>query len=412
MPNSSLASSPPPPLPPPKIYTISELNALTRTLLENAIPLLWISGEISNLFIQNSSGHAYFSLKDARAQVRCAMFRPQISQLNFKLQNGMQVIVQARVSLYEARGDYQLIVQHVEQAGIGLLQQKFLALKDKLQQEGLFDTQHKKPLPKLPQSIGVVTSSHGAAIHDILSILKRRYPFVAVIIYPTQVQGADSAAQIACAIETANKRKECDVLIIGRGGGSLEDLWSFNEEVVARAIYASAIPTISAVGHEIDFTIADFVADMRAPTPSAAAEIVVPDCTEKLKLVRDYAKRLLYFIQRKLQYSATLLLGLQHRLKHPRQQLQQQAQRLDELERRLVLAWQHRQQVWQHKIERCCTALAALSPLATLERGYAIVRRSTDSTVIKDAHDVALGNSVNVLLAHGELTCSVVAVKE
>lgn len=394
--------------PPPKIYTISELNATVRTLLEDAIPSLWISGEVSNLHIHGSSGHAYFSLKDERAQVRCAMFRANSSKMNFILQNGVQVVVRAEVSLYEARGEYQLIVQHIERAGVGVLQQKFLALKNKLQQEGLFDVRHKKPLPKLPCCVGVVTSPQGAAVHDILSVLQRRYPFISVIIYPTQVQGADAAAQITRAIEVANQRCECDVLIIGRGGGSLEDLWSFNEEVVARAIFASTLPTISAVGHEVDFTIADFVADVRAPTPSAAAEIVVPDCSEKIKTVHDYYQRLGCAVWRKLQYAGALLQGLQGRLQHPRQRLQQQAQRLDELERRLLFAWRQRQRLWQHKLERCRSVLRTLSPLATLERGYAIAMRRSDGAVIKSVDDVMCGDVVDVLVAKGKLGCSVV----
>jgi len=401
---------------PAKIYTVSELNAGVRAALEDVFSFLWLSGEISNLHVHGSSGHIYFSLKDERAQVRCAMFRSHSQRVSFQLQNGMQVVVQAHVSVYEARGEYQLIVQHMEQAGVGLLQQQFLALKEKLHREGLFDVAHKKALPKVPRCVGVITSPTGAAIHDILSVLRRRFPLVDVIIYPTQVQGSEAAAQIVCALERANKRCECEVLIVGRGGGSLEDLWPFNEEVVARAIFASNIPIISAVGHEVDFTIADFVADWRAPTPSAAAEIVVPDIVEKVKLLVEGRKRLIYLMQHKLQYADSLLLATKARLKHPHQILQQQMQKLDDLERYLLSSWQHRVQMWHHQLTNISNSLNTLSPLATLRRGYAVVRSQRcdgvrHGAVIFNAAEVKNGDIVSVLLAEGELECSVLSTK-
>lgn len=395
-----------PPEQPIKIFTVSELNASVRNLLEDALPLLWISGEISNLHVQGISGHMYFSLKDATAQIRCAMFRNYSNNLDFKLCNGMQIVVQAQVSLYEARGDYQLIVLHVEQAGTGLLQQKFLALKEKLQSEGLFALEYKKAIPQLPERIGVITSPTGAAIRDILSVLKRRCPFVPIIIYPTQVQGNEAAAQIVKAIANANARHECDVLIIARGGGSLEDLWPFNEETVARAIFASTIPIVSGVGHEIDFTIADFVADVRAATPSAAAELVVPNITEKYKSIMQNYKRLLSITRYQLQHWQLLFKNLQQRLQHPQQRLQQQAQKLDELEHRLITSCHNKLHWWQQKVTQTTSILTTLSPLATLQRGYAIV--SHKQNILRHANSVKKGDIINILLAKGEIECSVV----
>src|SRR5690606_2193067 len=260
-------------------YTVSALNREARLILERRFVGLWVEGEISDLS-RPSSGHLYWTLKDATGQIRCAMFRQQNRPLAFPLANGDQVLVRARVTLYEARGEFQLIVEEVEAAGEGLLRRRFEALKRKLAAEGLFDTARKRPLPRVPRRIGVVTSATGAAIRDVLIALRRRFPAIPVLIYPTPVQGEGAAQEIRRTLELAGRRAECDVLILTRGGGSLEDLWSFNEEIVARAIAASPIPVIVGVGHETDFTIADFVADLRAPTPSQAAELAVPDCRE------------------------------------------------------------------------------------------------------------------------------------
>ncbi|HHA18093.1 MAG TPA: exodeoxyribonuclease VII large subunit, partial [Methylophaga sp.] len=273
------------------IYAVSRLVREARVALEGSFPLLWVEGEISNLAMP-ASGHIYFTLKDEAAQVRSAMFRNRNRQLRFKPENGMQVLLRVRVTLYEGRGEFQLVVEHMEEAGSGALQRAYEALKHRLGEEGLFDQEHKKPLPVLPEYIGVVSSPDGAAVHDILTVLKRRFPATNVILYPVAVQGADSITQIAKAIAEADQRGECDLLIVGRGGGSLEDLWSFNDERVARAIFDCRIPVISAVGHEVDFTIADFVADVRAPTPSAAAEIAVPDATEWLTKIHGFGRRL------------------------------------------------------------------------------------------------------------------------
>jgi len=389
-------------MPERKIFKVSQINAAARAILEANFEHIWIEGEISNL-AEPSSGHIYFSLKDESAQVRAAMFRNRKSALKFQPKNGTYVIVIAQVSLYEPRGDYQLIIEHMELAGAGVLHAKFLQLKAKLEAEKLFDVKYKKPLPKLSQCIGVITSPTGAAIHDILSVLKRRFASVAVIIYPTQVQGNEAAAQITLALQTANVRHECDVLILARGGGALEDLWPFNEEIVARAIFASAIPVISAVGHETDFTIADFVADMRSPTPSAAAELAVPDVMEWLAALAGFKQRLINLMQYKLQQAQWLLENLKNRLRPPQYYLAQQAQRLDEVEHRLHLAMQHQLTYWQHRLVKASAALDLVSPLATLVRGYAIV--SKGNKIVQTAKDVVVGDAVQTKLVDGTLCC-------
>jgi exodeoxyribonuclease VII large subunit len=387
-----------------KIYKVSQINQAARTVLEANFADLWIEGEISNLIVP-SSGHMYFSLKDENAQVRCVMFRNHQANINFEPKNGDHIIVHAQVSLYEARGEYQLLVFYMEAAGSGILHAKFLALKNKLEQEGLFALEHKKALPQVPHCIGVVTSPTGAAVRDILTVLKRRFPSVPIIIYPTQVQGAEAAGQIANAVATANTRNECDVLIVARGGGSLEDLWPFNEEVVARAIFASCIPIISAVGHEIDFTIADFVADVRAPTPSAAAELAVPDWHEWLAKCDQLQKRMTVLLQHKITADQLMLTNLQKRLRHPRELLLQQVQKMDELERRLRLAMQHRFEHWQQRFLSLSNALELVSPLATLQRGFAIVTK--DKKIVNDASTLQRGDRLVTRFAHGAAQCVV-----
>ncbi|HEX6549675.1 MAG TPA: exodeoxyribonuclease VII large subunit, partial [Gammaproteobacteria bacterium] len=282
-----------------QIYTVSALNRAARGLLETGLPLLWVEGELSNL-ARPASGHLYFSLKDASAQVRCALFRNRASLLRFTPRDGQHVLVRARVSLYEPRGDYQLQIEHMEDAGHGALQRAFEELKKKLAAEGLFDAASKKPLPAAPHTIGIVTSPSGAAIRDILSVIRRRYPVARVIVYPVPVQGEGAGAKIAAMLQTASTRAECDVLIVSRGGGSLEDLWAFHEEIVARAIHACPIPVVSGVGHEIDFTIADFVADVRAPTPTGAAELATPDSSEWLQALSNLRTRIVQAQNRSL----------------------------------------------------------------------------------------------------------------
>ena len=332
------------------IYPVSRLVREARVLLEGSFPLLWVEGEISNLAMP-ASGHIYFTLKDEVAQVRCAMFRGRNRQLRFTPENGMQVLLRARVSLYEGRGEFQIIVEHMEEAGSGALQRAYEALKQRLGQEGLFDEAHKKPIPALPQTIGIISSPDGAALHDILSVLKRRFPAVAVVLYPVAVQGEASARQLLEAVQLADARKDCDVLIISRGGGSLEDLWSFNDEKLARAIFDCELPVISAVGHEIDFTIADFVADVRAPTPSAAAEMAVPDGQQLLATIQGLMQRLTARTRQWLSGEQRHLLHLQRRLPRPELQIRQQRQTLDQFRRMLDSGWLRIQQNRAQKVD-------------------------------------------------------------
>lgn len=332
------------------IYPVSRLVREVRLMLDGSFPLLWVEGEISNLAMP-ASGHIYFTLKDAAAQVRCAMFRGRNQQLRFTPENGMQVLLRVKVTMYEGRGEFQLVVEHMEEAGSGALQRAYEALKARLGQEGLFDTAHKKTLPALPQTIGIVSSPDGAAVHDILHVLKRRFPAIKVILYPVAVQGETAPGQIAAAIQTADLRQECDVLIVGRGGGSLEDLWSFNDERVARALFACHIPTISAVGHEIDFTIADFVADVRAPTPSAAAELAVPEAQQLARNLQHLLQNLKSRIQQKLFNEQRHVRYLMQRLPRPQQQLHFQQQQLKRLQSQLDNSFQRRLQHKQQQLD-------------------------------------------------------------
>jgi len=319
------------------IYTVSRLNATVRTLLERGLGVVWVEGELSNLS-QPASGHWYFTLKDPDAQLRCAMFRIRNAGVAFRPKPGQHVLVRGRVGLYEPRGDYQLIVEHMEEAGIGALRREFERLKTQLAAEGLFALEHKRSLPRFPRRIGIVSSPTGAAVRDILHILARRFPPAAVLIYPTPVQGEDAVPAIVRAVQLASARAECDVLIVARGGGSLEDLWAFNDERVARALRACPIPVVCGIGHEVDFTIADLVADVRAPTPSGAAELVVPDRNACLEALARTQQRLQASMHRELRGCAARFEGLRLRLKlmHPGVRLLQQAQRLDDLEQRMA----------------------------------------------------------------------------
>ena len=440
------------------IYTVSRLNSEVRSVLEGSFPLLWVEGELSNL-ARPASGHIYFSLKDAQAQVRCAMFRMKRQLLRFQPQNGTQVLVRARVGLYEGRGEYQLIVEHMEPAGEGALRQAFEALKQRLAEEGLFDSEHKLPLPPFPRRIGVITSPSGAAIRDILTVLGRRFPAIPVIVYPVPVQGEEAPAALVEMIRLADRRAECDLLILARGGGSLEDLMAFNDEAVARAIHAAHTPIVSAIGHEIDFTIADFVADRRAATPSAAAEMVSPDREEMGQRLALLYRRLGLHLQQHLKQGATRLQNAGERLQrcHPGTRLQQRQQRLDErelrlrqvirnllqrlqqrlaslhtrliartparrlqqvterrlqLERRLSDALTTRLQRDGQRLARAAGGLDALSPLATLQRGYSITRRLPGGEVVRDAASVELGQQLETLLASGSLVCRVESTRE
>lgn len=387
------------------IYSVSQINSAARLLLEDHFSGLWIEGEISNL-VAASSGHYYFSLKDSNAQLRCAFFSFQARRLKRKPENGMQVILFGKISLYENRGDYQCIVETFEEAGNGQLQREFELLKLKLEKEGLFNPALKKALPIAPQTIGIITSPTGAAIRDILKILKSRYPFAHVIVYPSLVQGDLAPANLIKMITLANERRECDVLILTRGGGSIEDLWAFNSEALARAIFDSALPIISAVGHEIDFTIADFVADFRAPTPSAAAMQATPDKQEWLQLITQWENRLtreMTHLLRELQHQ---LNHLRSRLPHPQHQLREKIQRIDEIEQRLIRAMQHYLTLLRKQFSQTCYALDTLNPLATLKRGYALAL-DKNQKVITNSQSIHVGDEIKVKLAQGELACLV-----
>jgi exodeoxyribonuclease VII large subunit len=415
--------------------TVSQLNRQVKTLLESGLSRLWVEGEISNL-ARPASGHLYFSLKDKSAQIRAAFFRQRQRGPTIGLKNGDQVLAFGRVSIYEPRGDYQLIVEQVEPAGEGALRRQFEVLKKKLEAEGLFDADRKTAPPALPERIGVITSPIGAAIRDILSVLGRRFPSIPVVIYPAAVQGDAAPAELLAALATAIRRDECDVLIIGRGGGSLEDLWAFNDEKLARAIAASPIPIISAVGHEVDFTIADFVADVRAPTPSGAAELIVPDRDDWLRAVNSFAARLVRLGQRSIEERAQTLDWLARRLLQtsPEQTLLRQHDRLRVIQRRLVVAMQHRvsagrpqlTNLWQrlrksgqhtiansvHRLELAMRGLHAVSPLATLDRGYAIIADAASGKVLLQASDTAPGSDIRARLATGELIATVKSIQD
>lgn len=388
----------------PTILTVSQLNGFARDVLEECFASVMIEGEISN-FSKPSSGHMYFTLKDDAAQVRCAMFRGNNMKLQFKPEHGMQVTVKARVSLYVGRGDFQLIVSSMEEAGDGALQRAFEQLKKKLHAQGLFAQENKKSLPLLPRAIGVVTSATGAALHDILSVLQRRFASIPVIVYPTPVQGELAAQKIVNAISKANELKQCDVLLVARGGGSLEDLWPFNEEIVAHAVFSSDIPIVSGVGHEVDFTICDFVADQRAPTPTAAAELVSPDKLEWQHKIDQLRLRLTHHIHTIIQQAKMQLAHLQKRIRHPGQKLQQQSQQLDMLEQRLITSMHNLFENKNLQLQSVVRALNAVSPLNTLSRGFAIA--SKNNKIITDAKQVNIDDQIDVRLHSGNLTCTV-----
>jgi exodeoxyribonuclease VII large subunit len=439
----------------PRALSVTELNHQARHLLETSFMQVWVEGELSG-FSRPSSGHWYFSLKDRKCQVRCAMFRGANQRIRTPPKEGDLVRIRGKVTLYENRGDFQIIAEHIEPAGLGELQQAFEALKLKLQSEGLFATARKKPVPAIPTHIGVVTSPTGAAVHDILTVLARRCPFIPVTLYPTAVQGKAATASIVQAIARAQAHGVADVLIIGRGGGSLEDLWCFNEEAVARAIASSSIPTVSAVGHEVDVTIADFVADLRAPTPSAAAEKISPDQQSWHRQLREQETRLARACRQALKRLTTQLEHLSARLRDPRRELLEKAQRMDELELRLSkaiyqqlnqatlrtghleqrLAMQSparqlnlgreqllraeeklnttiRQILRQRKehYEHVVQTLHLVSPLATLGRGYAIVRDRSGAIIRNTAH-LATGDQISARVAHGFITAKVTSINE
>jgi len=391
-----------------KIYTVSQVNLEAQLALEQRFGFIWVEGEVSN-FSRPASGHIYFSLKDESSQIRCAFFRNYQTNLKYEFKNGDHVLVKARVSLYTTRGDYQLIIEEVEPAGLGKLQLAFDALKKKLQLEGLFDLKYKKEIPAFPTQIGVITSHTGAALRDILKILRRRCPLIPIIIYPTPVQGEQAANSIIKAIQKANQHNICDILILARGGGSLEDLWCFNEENVARSIFNSKLPIVTGIGHEIDFTIADFVADQRAPTPSAAAELVSPSTEVYLDQLNELFNKFYRVIQTTLQFFKNEVYHLTKRLRSPKQYWMQQSQRLDDLEKRLTFSFK---QTLKHQKQRCkelSSALDHLSPLKTLDRGYAIVTDEKNK-ILRSAKGLKKGDTIQAKLAKGQIKATVTKV--
>jgi exodeoxyribonuclease VII large subunit len=435
------------------LYSVSRLNTEVRAVLEGSFPLVWVEGEITGLS-QPRSGHWYFGLKDAFAQVRCAMFRNRNLLARFRPADGQQVVIRARISFFEARGEFQLVAEHIEPAGEGALRRAFEALKAKLDAEGLFDPARKKPLPAYPRRIGLVTSPTGAAIHDCLTVLRRRFPALPVVVYPVPVQGDGAAAEIAVMLQVADARAECDLLILTRGGGAPEDLAPFNDEALARTIAALRTPLIAAIGHEIDFTIADFVADRRAPTPSAAAELASPDGAELAARLQRTTTRSRGAMRRTAEALRTRLRHLAHRLarSHPAALLRERAQRLDGLElrqrraaartieglrqrlaraearlrllapsarlaagrgratdaaRRLAAAARAGLAARRAALAAAVATLDALSPLATLQRGYALVRRADDGRVVRGCDTAPPGTRIEVLLAEGALDCRV-----
>ena len=384
------------------IYSVSELNHESNVLLSTHFQTVWVTGEMSNLS-RPSSGHIYFSLKDDNAQVRCACFRFQQQKIDFTLENGQEIIVRAQVGLYEPRGDFQLIVQEMKLAGAGKLQIAFEKLKKELEKAGLFDEKYKKSLPIFPKQIGIITSPTAAALRDILKVLKKRFPSIPVTIYPTLVQGDLAGAQIASAIQSANTHGLCDTLILARGGGSIEDLWPFNEAVVAQAIFESDIPIITGIGHQTDFTIADFVADVRAATPSAAAEIATPDRAELLNQLSHYYQRLSQLIRAQLQLHRTHLLHLQKRLQHPGEKLRQQSQQLDQLEIQLLRIMQHQLILHKAKIAHCAQLLNNLSPLNVLQRGFTITRLKETNNIVKKRGEIRTNDKIVTQFMDGEI---------
>lgn len=397
----------------PVLYTVSQLNSLVRELLEVNFPEIWVEGEISN-FRKYPSGHLYFTLKDESSEINAVMFNQLSLYLDFQPEDGMNVLALGMVTVYGPRGKYQLEVRRMKPAGLGKLQLAFEKLKERLKAEGLFDELRKRPIPALPERIGIVTSAEGAAIRDMISIISRRYPLVDVLIFSVKVQGEGAAEEIVHGIELANlyhrQRERIDVLIVGRGGGSLEDLWAFNEEVVARAIFHSKIPVVSAVGHEIDFTIADFVADLRAPTPSAAAELVVPHrdeiasrSKELLTQLVDQQRSRLGDLQIKLQ-----MLMSNYAFRRPARRLSEYRQTFDHLTGLLMRAYRVRERAMRERLGSLLGRLEAMNPLAVLRRGYAVVENE-EGCAIKFAHQVELHERLSVQLYRGKLTCEVLA---
>ena len=392
----------------PKIYTVTELTRQIKGLLEGAFPMVWVAGEISNAR-QYSSGHVYLTLKDEGAQLSGVMWRGVANRLKFKIEDGMAVVVCGNIGVYEPRGNYQIIISHVEPKGIGALQLAFEQLKQKLGKEGLFDAEHKKPLPTFPRTIGVVTSPDGAAIRDILNILNRRWPRFHLILRAARVQGGEAPGEIAAGIADLNKLGGVDVMIVGRGGGSLEDLWAFNEEVVARAIFASEVPVVSAVGHEIDFTISDFVADVRAATPSEAAELVLPVFEEIEGALDEYQARIVLALRTRADEIRGRLLAIEqsYALRQPLDRVRQFQQRADELAQRLLMGADRFVEAQRERLKGIAGKLDSLSPLAVLSRGYSVTTLADTGEIVRNAKQVSPGDRVKTRVAKGDFAARV-----
>ena len=389
-----------------QIYTVSELTADIKDLLEENFPFIWVSGEISN-FHKAASGHVYFTLKDKTSQISSVMFRGQNRNLRFDPENGMDITGLGRINVYEDRGVYQIIFEYLEPMGIGALQVAFEQLKMRLSEEGLFDKHHKKPLPHIPQKISVITSPTGAVIRDILTVTDRRFPNVHIEVIPVKVQGKGADKEIVSAVELLNMRGDSDVAILARGGGALEDLQAFNSENVARAVFLSEIPIISAVGHETDVTIADFVADFRAPTPSAAAELVVPLKDNLVRECKGLSAALASRFYRDIERRRTLVNDLTERLTDPKRKIQNLRLKADDLANRLVRIFMNDMRQRRERLSWRTDRLKALSPLAILTRGYSIARTIPGATVVRNSEEVSKGQNLEIMLAEGSLICCV-----
>lgn len=391
------------------VYTVSQLTREIRDILEGNFPSLWVEGEISNCHL-HSSGHLYLTLKDEKAQIRAVMFRSQVQHLSFVPEDGMHVLCLGRLGVYEARGEYQLYLDFMEPRGIGALLLAFEQLKARLAREGLFDEERKRKIPFLPRLVGIVTSPTGAVIRDMLQILGRRFPNIQVLLRPVKVQGEGAANEISQAIEDLNQWPGVEVIVVARGGGSLEDLWAFNEEKVARAIAASRVPVVSAVGHEVDYTIADFVADLRAPTPSAAAELIVPLKSDLETTILDLRARLIRGMEKAIRERRSQLSSLMARLQDPRRRIRQERLLLDELLSSLQRAMKSELRLKRSLLEQKAAVLETLSPLKILARGYSIVRRHPQREIITDSSTLSKGELLDISFHKGKALCSVLSI--
>ena len=383
------------------VFTVKELTYVIKDLLEGAFPFVWVEGEIANLRSPNS-GHLYFTLRDEEVSLRAVLFRGQRAYLKFRLEDGLHVLCFGRLSVYEPRGEYQLIVQLIEPRGLGALQLAFEQLKEKLAQKGFFDPSRKRPLPLLPKTVGLVTSLTGAALRDFLKVALSRYPKARIIIFPVRVQGEGAAQEIAEGIRVLGSYQGIELIVVTRGGGSLEDLWAFNEEIVAKAIYHSPVPVVSAVGHEIDYTICDFVADVRAPTPTAAAQIIFPSLLELHQGVEGLKRRLFEAAKNLIAARRQQVIEVSNRLRDPRDELRQGKARLRHLQERIIKALSYQMHYKREKLAAIAKHLEAVSPLSVLSRGYSLVRRLPDQRLITEAGELKIGDRVEILFRRGK----------